>query len=539
MSDTASIVDEHLKERAMDEAPVGIVISDPAQPDNPLIYVNDTFESITGYDRRDILGRNCRFLQGPASDPEGIRAMREAIEAAEPITVELLNYRPDGEAFWNEVTIAPIRDGDGEVTHFVGFQADVSDRKQAQLALEARTAELEHLVDRIDGLVHDVTEELMRAISRAETEQRICDRIVEVTRYDAAWIGEFDPVRKTVEPSSWAGTVHEPATVSIDIGTDSPVSTALDPRRVQFVEETVPLGGSPDLAVAGIAPLVYGDRRYGVLVVLSGEGDAFEEPEPVVLRTLGRTISTAINAAETRRTIAAENVVTVELAIRDRSMLAIALADRLAGTVRYRGAVEHDSGTRSIFLDVVGSVDRLASWLADREDVAGWTVVSRSDEGALLELRLTSASIVSELADRGARLVRLVATGEEAELAFDISSDLEVRSVVEWLRTAYEGTDLIGVHEHRRPPTTRRGFIADVEDALTDRQHVALRTAYLSGYYDADRSTTGNELAEAMGVTRSTFHQHLRAAERKLLGAMFDADLDPKDRGRGGQVADP
>ena len=115
-----------LKNRAMDEAPVGIVISDPERDDNPITYANDRFKQLTGYAEDEILGRNCRFLQGEATDPEPVATMRKAIDNREPVTVELRNYRKDGTEFWTRVSIAPVKNDAGDVTHFVGFQQDVS-----------------------------------------------------------------------------------------------------------------------------------------------------------------------------------------------------------------------------------------------------------------------------------------------------------------------------------------------------------------------------------------------------------------------------
>jgi len=127
--------DLRLANRAIDEAPVGITIADAAQPDNPIVYANEKFSAVTGYDVADALGRNCRFLQGEDTDPEPVAEMRAAIEAADPVTVELRNYRADGTEFWNRVTIAPITDGTGAVTHYVGFQEDVTARVEYQQML--------------------------------------------------------------------------------------------------------------------------------------------------------------------------------------------------------------------------------------------------------------------------------------------------------------------------------------------------------------------------------------------------------------------
>jgi len=119
-----------LYDRAMDEAPVGITISDPSRRDNPLIYANDRFHELTGYPPDEILGQNCRFLQGEATREEPVARMRDAIEAEEPVTVELRNYRKDGSMFWNRVRLVPIRSDSGTVTNWLGYQQDVTAEKR-------------------------------------------------------------------------------------------------------------------------------------------------------------------------------------------------------------------------------------------------------------------------------------------------------------------------------------------------------------------------------------------------------------------------
>jgi PAS domain S-box-containing protein len=122
----------HWKTRAMDEAPVGITVTDPTQEDNPMIYANEQFVRLTGYDREEIIGRNCRFLQGENTDPDPVEAMSRAIDNRESVMVELRNYRKDGSEFWNRVTIAPLLDAEGNPTNWVGFQEDVTDRKERE-----------------------------------------------------------------------------------------------------------------------------------------------------------------------------------------------------------------------------------------------------------------------------------------------------------------------------------------------------------------------------------------------------------------------
>lgn len=132
-----------LKDRALASAGEGITISDPALADNPLIYVNRGFEQLTGYSARSVLGRNCRFLQGPDTDPKTAQVIREAIANERECTVEILNYRKNGRAFWNRLTITPVRDESGRTTNFIGVQSDVTKRREAEQALRTANEKLE------------------------------------------------------------------------------------------------------------------------------------------------------------------------------------------------------------------------------------------------------------------------------------------------------------------------------------------------------------------------------------------------------------
>jgi len=132
-----------LEDRALAATAEGITITDARLPDNPLIYANAGFERLTGYSTDEVLGRNCRFLQGPGSDEATLEELRAAIREQREITVQLLNYRKDGTTFWNRLSITPVRDASGAVTHFIGVQSDVTVEKHAQDALLEANRQLE------------------------------------------------------------------------------------------------------------------------------------------------------------------------------------------------------------------------------------------------------------------------------------------------------------------------------------------------------------------------------------------------------------
>ena len=133
-----------LKDRALDVAAEGVTIADARQPDRPLIYVNEGFERMTGYTAAEVLGRNCRFLQGPGTSADAIAEIRAALSGRRECLVEILNYRKDGSTFWNRLSITPVRDGTGTVTHFIGVQSDVTARRLAEDGLRRSNAALEH-----------------------------------------------------------------------------------------------------------------------------------------------------------------------------------------------------------------------------------------------------------------------------------------------------------------------------------------------------------------------------------------------------------
>lgn len=132
-----------LHDAAMESTSCGISISDAKKPDMPLIYVNRAFTKMSGYPAEEVLGLNCRFLQGDDRDQDARRIIREALESGTDCQVLLKNYRKDGSFFWNELIISPIRSEEGELTHFVGVQNDVTDREEARLETAAKQAELE------------------------------------------------------------------------------------------------------------------------------------------------------------------------------------------------------------------------------------------------------------------------------------------------------------------------------------------------------------------------------------------------------------
>jgi HTH-type transcriptional regulator, bacterioopsin transcriptional activator and related proteins len=503
--------DRILKERAINEAPVGITISDPNREDNPLIYVNDAYEEMTGYTEDNAVGRNCRFLQGEESDPDAVNEMRKGIEEQYPVTVELKNYRKDGTEFWNEVTIAPVRDDQGTVTHFVGFQNNVTARKEAEIELERRTAELEYILDRVEGLIQDVMDVVAGSTTRSELETAVCERIADEAAYDGAWIGERNPATDTVEIRSSAGVSPEP----MSLETPHPATETLRADEATISSD----GGTTHASF----PLSYNGIEYGVLTVCADRDRPIDDRESVILSALARAVASGVNARETSRTLETDAVVAVELDVADPTLAPVALSTATDGRFEYRRSA-HRTGDETVSLfSVTGtSGDELRAAAADLDGVELEVIVDH-DGSCLIELTDRN-DLVAWLSGRGVRTRAIESEGGTARLTLEVPRSANLRSIVEAIEDRYDGTDVISLQQRDIDGETPQEYSARLNASLTDRQFAALQRAYLAGYFEWPRPTTGEELAQTMNVSRPTFHEHLRSAEAKLCRAFFDDD---------------
>ena len=131
-----------------------MVVTDPRQPDNPIVFVNNAFLDLTLYQEDQVIGRNCRFLQGPDTDPETVREVREALAEQRAVALDILNYKADGTPFWNGLYIGPIFDHDGELLYFFASQLDITQRRMTeQSSLQAQ--KMEAIGQLTAGMAHD------------------------------------------------------------------------------------------------------------------------------------------------------------------------------------------------------------------------------------------------------------------------------------------------------------------------------------------------------------------------------------------------
>ncbi|PSQ07287.1 hypothetical protein BRC97_03960 [Halobacteriales archaeon QS_6_71_20] len=254
-----------LYRRAMDEATVGITIADHSEDDEPLVYVNEEFRRLTGRTEEELLGENPRVLQTDATDPETVARLRAAIDAGEEASAVLLNSRPNGRSWYNELDISPIRDEHGDVSHYLGFQRDVTERVSRNQRLTVLDRVLRHNIrnrlnvvlgyaDRIEGAIDAPGEsaatddpdaaELVAEVDRireaatdvldlSDSARRFREEVVDGDEADPV-----DAVAVAVEAASKVADAHPDAEIRF-VSPDAPLRVAGAPPLMLVIEELV------------------------------------------------------------------------------------------------------------------------------------------------------------------------------------------------------------------------------------------------------------------------------------------------------------
>jgi PAS domain S-box-containing protein len=294
--DDGSLGDElALLRQALDLTGTGFVLTDPGLDDNPIVYVNESFLEITGFAREEVLGRNCRFLQGEGSEPEAVAELRAAIAEQRPVTVELLNRRRDGTDFRNEVHVAPVRNDRGEVVRFVGVQIDVTAaRRRAGLpARERRAREVAEAAAKRSAYLARASPELAASLDLRSTLDALARLSVpELGDVCLVDVLERDEVRRVAyaaaDPAVEQLMRTLPRTYAVAPDGSDPVTRVLASRRSEIVHgEAASIFGGLGGALGDQAP-----RNAMLVPLVAGATRSASSPSPPPTRAACTTTRT-------------------------------------------------------------------------------------------------------------------------------------------------------------------------------------------------------------------------------------------------------
>jgi len=398
-------------------------------------------------------------------------------------------------------------------------------RRERQVR-EARE-HVEAVLERVEGLVENTVEVLVGATTREELEAGAITELAATDPYAFAWIGRPDVASETFSPTEWAGEASVPAAdLTVALDGSNPVADALAGGRPRVV--TADDAGADMLGCGGdgpetvmIVPLAYKDTTYGAIAVFADRAGAFDEREQLILSVLGRAVANAINAIERGRILDADEVIELELAIDDPDLLFTHLADACGCAVEVADFDYRSDGRLRLYLSADADGEEVRDLVAAADTVDDAQLIADGDDRCLLEMTVRE-TLVGRLAEFGAVVRDLAAADGSTRLTVELPYEAEARELFELVAEQHPGTALVAYHEHERPVRTRQEFRSALADRFTDRQESALRTAYLGGFFDWPRDIDGNDLAEAMDVSRPTYHQHLRAAQRKVFEELFE-----------------
>lgn len=417
-------------------------------------------------------------------------------------------------------------------------------RIQSEAHLRERDARLEEQNEqlrrqiRINDTIRSVDQSLIGATNRAALEATVCEQLVDSPDIEFAWVGEFDRNSESVVPRTWAGedhgylarvaldvseSVREPAVETVVDGTATVVANVGQTvQREPWRREALAANFQSVLA----APLAFDDYSYGVLAVYACAPRTFGELEGDVFTELGESIANAIASASTKQALQADTAVSLTLHVEAPSDILSGVARGADCTVSYVGLSTHDDDAARLFFRASGTdAQTVAAALETLHTVEGYQLVSETSEASLFEVTHSGTSIVTKLARHGGypRSVTADATGLVVEVEVPVSAD--VREFVGMLDEDYD-VELIGRHEVDRLLQTRQGVFDTVLGDLTDRQLEVLQTAYLAGFFNWPRDTTGEELAAMLDVSQPTVNRHIRVAERRIMDHLFDSDAE-------------
>ncbi|MFC6827051.1 PAS domain S-box protein [Halopelagius fulvigenes] len=462
---------------------------------------------------------------GPADDPWGILGVHDA--AAREFSAYDVHFVEN-------------------VAHIV---ASAIDRHAYTRQLEVQREELEAL-NQLNRLARDIQRAIITESSREEIEQLVCDRLARKENYSFAWIGQVDLAGQTLTPVARAGDDRgyiDDVTVTLDERDTGkgPAGMAVQTWNVQVVSDVETDGtfepwreAALERGVRSVAtiPIVYEQTVYGVLGIYSGEKSAFGPDARSIFGSFGEMVGHAIVAATQKHALLTREMTEVTLQLQNLVDLVDGGASNLP-EVAVSQVVP--TGRESYVLigtaapEAEASIRELAEGAPSVSDVS---LAEEKDGELRFRLRIRNPPLISQVVARGGRVSRIVVNDAGLTATMELPPHVETSEIVEEVKASYPSANIL----LQRRKTVERSVASEkgLLDSLTERQRTALELAYRQGYFEWPRRNSGEDLAEILDVSPATFHQHLRASERKFLTAIFDGAKPSAGRDNGGARRD-
>lgn len=518
-------------EKAVEHAGHAIFITDT---DGTITYANQAVESVTGYSRGEVMGRDPSMWKSDYHDQSFYADMWETIDSGSIWEGQIVNERKNGEQCWVDMTIAPIVGEDGSVEKYVAVDTDVTERRERKEQITEQKDKLQAL-NRTNEVIRDINRELVEADSREAIEQAVVNRFASSDQYAFACLSDRTVAGERVRPRVKAGIDDQTMETVIQAINDSdgsdPLHQAARTGAVQIGSCEDPDAGWCDpwldrgyRATAAI-PLTYEAHQYGVLCIGTEEAAAFEDIETAVFDELGETIAYAINAAESKEALLTDSVTEIEFQVTESAYFPAALTERCGGSMELTWMTPGQGETLVQYYSLRGmEKPTVEDVVSERDEIETMDVITEDEVELQCRFEVTDSSLARPITEHGGDLRAIDASEGRARLTVHLSPNANIRTMVEGLQAHHPTIELLARRETERQAPTTEEVRTAIEESLTDRQREALHTAFIAGFFEWPRLNSGEEIADTMAISQSTFLQHLRAAERKVLEVLLDGE---------------
>ena len=413
--------------------------------------------------------------------------------------------------------------------------ATAIDRQASEQQLVAQRERVDAL-NSLNGVIREITTAVIDQSTREEIETAVCERLAATDSYQLAWIGAVDRAADTVEIRTEAGVSGYTDEISISVDSDDPLgggptASAFQTGQTQVVND-IPTNAGHDpwrevvdrygFHSSAAIPIVHEGTVYGVVNIYADRANAFEQQERAVIEQLGEVIGHAIAAAERKRALLSTELTELEFRIRDVAATFDVPTD-IEGTMTLDDVVPIGDDE---FLVYGTATDAAADSLRQLVDVLDhWQAVEfeADTDPASFELRLGDPPILSEIASYGGYIESAVIEDGDYRMTIHLAPTADVGQVADLVRGAYPSVELLRRQQITTQPDGSRRIQRRLSETLTDRQSTALETAYHTGYFAWPRDHSATEIADMLGVSPATFHQHLRKAEKRVFDELLSA----------------
>ena len=504
--------------QAVAASDLGVVVTDGG---GAIEYVNDGVAALTGYSDRDLTGRDLTDLSAeddptPPHDADGPSQVRLRHREGDPVTTV-------------RATATLGREHRGH--HLTTFVA-VDDEDWSGGA--NTTAHTRRATGVIEGL-GDVTAVLSAASDREALAAGVCERLAANDAYRFAWIGSVTGEAGIV-PTEWNGIDEGTAQALAEAAAadaDAPGAHATDAGEVQVVRDATQhsalrslgteLGADAGPCSLAFIPVEYGETTHGLLALGATVEGAFAREERQVLAGIGWQVGQAMTDIKRRNLLLADRVLELGFRTESGESFFVAASDRLGASFDLEGFVPGEEQSLLYFVTMTGATpDEVVGFAADAGGIDSARLIRDCGGSYLVEFVVDGEQPATTLTELGGQVTDFTVESGVQRLTVEFTTGTDVRSVFNGLQSSFPESSLRSKQEIQRSVQTTDGLRRSLEDDLTDNQQSILRAAYLADYFEWPRGSTAEELADSLGVSSPTLHNHLRKAQQKLLTAFFD-----------------